>query len=391
MITARRGLRGRSIRVTLLFAMSLLLMAISAPPAAALPSPDCKENGNYEVCFTYGGTIQDLVARKIKAKIDATASSPQSGDYIRVAMYAWTFEDGGYGREIFDSLKRAAQNGVSVRVVTGDESAEVKRAFDDAGIDANYCADACTGETGSMHNKFFLIRKGDTQLVLQSSSNLTLSQAKHAQNLLISRNDPALFEHYLDYWQRLYAKSWTHGGQTWTDVDKARAGTNDLSRVYFYAMQDKTPLVGVLQNVTACTTGNDRIWLEASLFKESTDSTYTQDVAAELKRLVGLGCNVKVIFQKESSKRTLLGYGFPAARLKCDGAHHNKLLLIDAKYAGEWREAVFVGSYNIGVNSLQRSNDTMLRVINEWVTQQYVEQFQALWTNSAERTCDQDV
>lgn len=377
----------------MMFIMALVMTALTTPPANAatpyLPG-DCDEEGNYEVCVTYAGADapDNLIFQRIKGKIDATASSPGADDYIRVAMYAWDINAGSYGLAIAKSLKVAHDNGVSVRVVLGDDKGNdtTEEYFKNVGIDVVRCINACTGESGTNHNKFFLIQKGTTKLVLQTSTNLTDNQAEHAQNLLVSRDDPELFSHYVNYWRRLYDKDWTWGGDYWSEDERAREGTNDLSRAYYYPMPTKSPLVGVLQNVTACTTGNDRVWLEASLFDTS---SFSKEIADELKRLLAIGCNVKVIVQKQDGFDQLVyldRYNFPLNRVHCDGQSHNKLLLVDAKYAGEWRKAVFVGSYNITENSLRSSNDTMLRVINGWVTNRYIDQFENMWAHP--RTCD---
>ena len=47
---------------------------------------------------------------------------------------------------------------------------------------------------------------------------------------------------------------------------------------------------------------------------------------------------------------------------------------------------MFVGSYNLTENSATRANDAMLRVINGWVTNRYIEQFRQLWATP--RACD---
>lgn len=379
----------------MMFIMALVMTALTTPPAnAAEPANPgkCDEYGSYEVCVTYAGkgTPDNLIYQRIKGKLDATASSPGANDYIRVSMYEWDINS-TYGKAIAGSLKTAHDNGVSVRVVLGGESVndQAKAYFEGAGIDVEKCSGSCTEEPGGTnHNKFFLIKKGTTELVLQTSTNLTDSQGEHAQNLLVSRDDPELFSHYVNYWRRLYVNSWTWDGQTWNEADRARYGTNDLSRVYFYPMPEKQPLVGVLQNVTACAPGNDRVFVEASLFDKS---EYSREIANELKRLHALGCDVRVILQKQSGVNTLTnpllleGYGFQGG-VRCDGQHHNKLLLIDAQYAGEWRKAVFVGSYNITQNSLRSANDTMLRVVNGWVTNRYIDQFEKMWANP--RACD---
>ncbi|MGC0377324.1 hypothetical protein RKD28_004840 [Streptomyces sp. SAI-229] len=389
MITRPGADRRLSLRLTLLFIMSLMLTAVAAPPASAAAGT-CSEEGNYEVCVTYGGPDGPdlLIAQKIKAKIDATATTPDSGDYIRVAMYQW-FTD-GYGTEIADSLVRASSNGVSVGVIIGPDARNeaVRTKLVNAGIDVKVCTKACmpdqNGEWhGAAHNKFFLIKKGATKLVLQTSANLSNWQAQHAQNLLISRDDPELFSAYVNYWHRMYAGSWTWDGVTWSDDDKSPYGTNDLSRAYFFPQYSKTPLVGVLKNVTECTTDNDRVWLEHSTFHPG---SYSQAVIDQLNRLRGIGCDIKFIVQEETGRTELLNNGIPSTDISCDGWSHNKLLLIDAKYAGEWRKAVFVGSYNLTENSNYRANDTMLRVINGWVTNRYIEQFREMWTHP--RACD---
>ncbi|MDT9700031.1 phospholipase D-like domain-containing protein [Streptomyces sp. P17] len=378
----------RGTKLALLLAMSMMAAVVSAPPAAALAG-SCSESGNYEVCFTYGAGIEDrLIASEIKAKIDATADAKAAGatgeHYIRVAIYNWG-TDGG-GTAIADSLVRASQLGVSVRIVVGPSDSAITTKFKNAGIDLVYCPDACqTPGKGSMHNKFFVIKKGDTKLVLQSSSNLSEWQARHAQNLLISRDDDLLFSAYVNYWRRLAAGTWTYDGIAWdTDAKRMIDGSNDLSKAYFFPQPSSNRVADVLGNVSACTEGNDRVWLESSLVE---DEAYAREIIAELNRLAGIGCDVKVIVQEQSGSDILQKYGVASTDISCDGWSHNKLLLIDAKYAGEWRKAVFVGSYNLTDNSAHGANDVMLRVIDGWVTNRYIDQFRVLWTNP--HACDQ--
>ncbi|MCI3269700.1 phospholipase D-like domain-containing protein [Streptomyces sp. 7R015] len=377
----------RSFQLAFLLIMSLMAAVVSAPPAAAIDGT-CEESGNYEVCFTYGGGIEDrLIAAKIKAKIDATAAAAadgETGDYIRVALYNWDVDGGGTA--IANSLAAAAESGVSVRVVIGPSSQDIADILSAADIDWKYCGNSCMdADHGSMHNKFFVIKKGDTKLVLQSSSNLGKWQAQHAQNLLISRDDAQLFSAYVNYWRRLYAGGWTYDGVTWsTDASRTIDGSNDLSKAYFFPQPDSNRVADVLGNVSACEDGNDRIWLEASLVE---DEAYAREIITELNRLQNLGCDVKIIVQEQSGKDIIEKYGVDDIQIGCDGWSHNKLLLIDAKYASEWRKAVFVGSYNLTENSAHRANDVMLRVIDGWVTNRYIDQFQTLWTHPHD--CDQ--
>ncbi|WP_354604738.1 phospholipase D-like domain-containing protein [Streptomyces panacea] len=380
--------RRRSLTSTLLLIMALMVTVISAPSASAATS-DCEEStsGRYETCFIYGGGAPDLLlVSKIKGKIDATADATaagETGNYIRIALFNW-FADGG-GQDIANAVVRAQNSGVSVRVVIGPSDSGIRTQLVNAGIDVKYCAKSCMEtDQGSMHNKFFLVKKGDTKLVIQSSSNLGAFQAQHAQNLLISRDDDALFSAYVNYWRRLYLGSWTYDNVSWdTNTTRMIDGTYDLSKAYFYPQAGSNRVADILGNVSACEPGNDRVWMEASGLD---DSGYSQSIVAQLKRLRGIGCDIKIIVQKQEGHDILTGYGIAESDIHCDGWSHNKLLLIDAKYASEWRKPVFVGSYNITENSAYRANDAMLRVIDGSVTNRYINQFQALWMNP--RTCD---
>ncbi|MDG4833589.1 phospholipase D-like domain-containing protein [Solwaraspora sp. WMMD1047] len=361
------------------------LTAVATPAQAA--AGVCNEQGNYEVCSIFGGAAEDtLIARKMIAKINATANAAQSGDYIRVAMFAW--RKSGHGEEVADALVRAKQKGVSVRIVMGTEHVDsgIVAKFEDKDVDIDLvqCRDSCMPpERGAMHNKFIAIKKGDTRLVLQTSSNLDANQAMHAQNMLIVRDDTELFSAYVNYWRRLYARSWTWEGVSWNDDDaKNHYGSNGNSRAYFFPQPTKQPLPGVLRNVTECTSGNNRVWVQASHIDES---SFSQNVFIELGRLRALGCDVRIIVQKTSQMYIVSRYALPA---RCDGYNHNKLVLIDAKYAGEWRKAVFVGSYNLSENSNDRANDAMLRIINGWVTNRYIDQFNQQWNSPGQ--CDAD-
>lgn len=321
-----------------------------------------------------------------QGKVDATArasAAGESGNYIRIALYDWKADGGGLA--LASSLVNAADSGVSVRLVIGTAAAAVKTELAKADIGITYCADACaTPGSGAMHNKFFLIRKGDTKLVMQSSSNIGSTQARHAQNMLVVRDDAALFSAYVNYWRRLNAKSWTYDGVTWgTDASRTHDGGNDLSKAYFFPQPHSTRVADVLGNVSDCAEGNDRVWVEASLLDSS---SYSSGVIAQLNRLESLGCDVKVVVQKGAGRDTLLAKGIASSDVRCDGYSHNKVIVLDAKYAGQWRKAVFVGSYNLTENSATRANDAMLRVINGWVTNRYIEQFRQLWATPAPAT-----
>ncbi|GAA4899891.1 hypothetical protein GCM10023223_13900 [Stackebrandtia albiflava] len=366
-------------------ALTVMLAGFLVAPATAATtdSSGCTHTGRYTVCTTDPRVHADgkdlTIVEEIQRRIDAT----DEGAAIRVAMYEWDLDR--VSRDLVDAKAR----GVDVRVVIGtnddrpdrnDENIAILRS---GGIPVTQCADAClpNGDgvrAGAMHNKFFLISDASGDTVVQTSSNLTVGQVMKHQNLLATTGDAGLYDYYLGYWNRLSARSWTYGGVTWQDADRSRKGDHDLSKAYLFPMTSGDPVVAVLDNVTACRTENedDRIWVAHSLFERA-------DVRARLVELDTMGCDVKVVVGNTDDEawlqQPLPGGRLDSGKVRALPGQHNKFIVVDAHYAGEWRKVVFTGSHNATGNSLRNADDVMLRVIESSVVNVYIHYFRDLY------------
>lgn len=370
--------------------LSIVLAAVTVTAAIQLTgtgsaeaeTPGCVTKGRYRVCTTDphqapGG--QDFtIVEELQRQIDAA----EPGGSIRIAMYLWTLKRVAY------DLVDAHDRGVDVEAVIGtnddnpDGNDTVIGILRDGGIPVTECFDGCLpnrdGERrGAMHNKFLLIDDATGTTVSQTSTNLTGGQVELHQNLLTTTDDDTLHQYYLDYWKRLAAKSWTVDGDTWTNADRSRKGDHDLSKAYVYPVDSGDPVTGVLNNVDDCRTEDDRIWVTHSIAERT-------GVRNRLIELHNAGCDVKVVTAKVDDERFMQaevpGLGrLSTAKVKSHQGTHNKFMIIDAKYAGEWRKLVVTGSHNLSYNSLQNANDVMLRIIHNGVTNEYIEYFRDLY------------
>ena len=377
-------------RFTLLLVLSMALVAtvsgyrVTGAFAGAAASDRCTSSGRYTVCTSDPRLFDDgkdlTVIEEIQRRIQAT----DSGGTIRVAVYEWNLKRVAY------DLVAAKERGVDVRIVIGRNDKkptgndEVIAILTAGGIPVTQCADACLPNRdgvrdGAMHNKFMLIGDTTGKTVVQTSSNFTVSQVKHHQNLVATQGDNGLYDYYLGYWNRLNVKSWTYDGVTWGGDDRARKGDHDLSKAYLLPVNAGDPVVAALNNVTECRAENedDRIWVAHSLFERPA-------VRERLIELQNMGCDVKVVVARESDEswleRNVAGKGqLTASKVKTLARTHNKLIIIDAKYAGQWRKVVFTGSHNLTENSLRNANDVMLRLITPEVVNVYIHYFRDLY------------
>lgn len=338
----------------------------------------CTEVSSYTVCTTRPWERADGIDTSIVDEISRRIDTTSGRGTIRVAMYTWKLTG------LAEDLVEARERGADVRVVIGLDGSDpgsadaVRKVLADGDVDTVVCEDGCLPNadgqlTGAMHNKFFIVEDAGRTTVMQSSSNLTTVQLRHAQNMVVSRDDVALYRYYLEYWNRLAAKDW--GG--WTDADKAARGDKDLSKAYVFPRHTGDSVVATLNNVTACRDGDDRVWVTASGVGRTA-------VRARLIELQELGCDVKVVVGDPDDEKWMQqpvpGVGqLKAGKVVTFDLNHNKLVIVDAEYAGQWRKTVFAGSHNLSVNALRNSNDVMLRLINARVVNVYIGYFRSMF------------
>lgn len=361
---------------------ALTLQAVAGGPSAeadttTADTSGCTDVDGYTVCLTDPTQYDDDTDTTIVDELERQVQATESGDTVRIAIYEWNLEP------LAHHLVEAQDRGVDVQVVIGqnrqdpDRNDAVIAILRDGDIPVEQCENAClpNGDgvhAGVNHNKFFLFDTAESAKVMQTSSNITLGQTQVPQNMLVLHDDPDLFEYYTEYWDRMNAGSW----DGWGHEDKAADGSHDHSKAYVFPRASGDIVSEVLDNVDECREGNDKVWVAHSLFAPERQAV--RDKLVQLQD--DLGCDVRVVVNQAEDAEWISG-PIPADKVRVS-PNHNKLITLDANYAGQWREVVFAGSHNLTSNSLRNANDTMLRLIHPEVAGIYTDYVEALYDNA---------
>lgn len=333
----------------------------------------------HEASFSFprGGKADDA----LEAQLIRMIGMAPKGSIVRFSVYDLTRQ------KVVEALRLAVKNGVTVRAIlnggpkseidsedlTSEESVvgALSRAIGKGNL--TLCKrgrGACIGD-GINHNKFFLfssLSDGSTDVVVQSSANLTAG--KMHNNMVVVRNDTALYRGYLAYFKDLRAqkKDLSYG---------ARAkGAKTLAA---FSPQAKGDVVrAALGNVRCDKTSTIRVAM--AFFTEARGA-----VANDLVDLKKKGCDVRVVMREGGARlsdasivRTLKKGGvavgeFPAAT---GNNIHSKYVLVDAPWKGEdgqvsRRKFVFTGSHNFTAPALRANDETFLRIADDAVFAAY--------------------
>lgn len=367
----KKSLLRRAIGLGVTAVAALGFVAAPAMPAQATTLSGCHSDGkHYEVCFTdplhdKGTVIEDRLGQLV--------DSAHDGDTIRFAWYMWT-------RTALAKKVVAAKNrGVHVSLVL-DDKVKGSAAYDTlhAGkVPITWCT---TGKGSCLsthinHNKFFLFDLGGQKSVVQTSFNDTGVQLKLYNNMVRVIGDTKLYDYYLAYWNRLHDHSW-HG---WTSDDDRHGAGSLGTKAYVFPRSSGDPVLGVLNNVTDCRSGDATIYVAESKFTTARASIKHRLAYLHDKK----HCTVKVVTQQAADENwvqapTSDGYNLPNTAVRHLKLHH-KFILIDAKYAGHWQRMVFTGSHNLNENSLRHNDETLLRVHNAFVYDQFRRHFLGIY------------
>ncbi|ADD45340.1 phospholipase D-like domain-containing protein [Stackebrandtia nassauensis] len=370
---------------TLIYASALAVVAAGTVGATTYAQADastraggCTASGAYEVCFNDPAGGSDPL---IETRLRELTRSAESGDSIRVSLYTWT------RAELANDLVAAKKRGVDVKVVLdghnktdGNAGYTVLR---DGGVPVTSCSDnGCIGSNVN-HNKLYLFNIDGVKQSVLSSANLSTAQTGWYNNL-IRITDSGLYDYYQGYWNRMNAQSWTYDGVTWHDDDKVGYGSSTATKAYVYP-RGTDNVLGVLGNVTKCSTdgngdGNSdrKIWVAQSLFTQARES-----VRNKLADLQDMGCDVRIVVADGTTEKWVQssnsGGNLSDAKVGTVTNTHNKLILIDAYYAGKWQDVVFTGSHNLTGTSLDTNDEALVRVTDYFVFKEYRVYFDKLF------------
>ena len=329
-----------------------------------------------EIIFTkpMQGGLPDTA---IEAKLIELFGKAVPGSSIRVSLYHWSRVD------IANALIAAKQKGVDVQVVLdgtnedemGVEWKAVTLLRDGLGAaNVTECHDdgkfsACIGD-GINHNKYFLFSElsdGSKNVVVQSSANLTTTQLRKHNNMVVIRDDAALYAAYAAYWDDLHAQK--------QNLDYYHSVDGDTgTKVYFYPRASGDTILSILGNVE-CTPGTIRVGM--AFFTDA-----RLEIAQKLAALRGAGCDVAVILHDDAPDpgdkvlSTLKGAGV-GVTLYPEGPNgeglHSKYLIIHARYAGvDDKRFVWTGSHNYTGPALDANDETLLRLDDPGIIDAFV-------------------
>ncbi|MER7735726.1 phospholipase D-like domain-containing protein [Streptomyces erythrochromogenes] len=347
----------------------------------------------------------------------------ETGSEINGSMFLFNDEP------VATALIRAAARGVKVKMIVDAKALEQKdsqvpRLREALGTStaANSYLFSCPAGRGCIgtraglnsapinHNKFFLFSKvaGAENLVYQSSANLTESQRNNLYNNAVVIPDAGLHSTYRKYHQELVGRG---QGAGLTHYYKTRQ--DGPYETFFFPRQEKQgtsvtdpstdTVVSVLDNVRCLPDQGTKIRVAMFAFTR-------EEVAKKLASLRDLGCHVYVFYNgytKTDEGNSVSGDVLRAldggkvrklsAQAPCvaDSPNqpgqgvglHSKYLLIEGAYGDVDDTAlVFTGSANYTVPTLRGHDDTLLKISDRSVYQQFENNFDDVLSGTGAKT-----
>lgn len=316
------------------------------------------------------------------------------GSEVRIAMYSFTRD------RMADAMVAAHDRGVDLRIVLDESNliespplsdqysyrSAVQTLIDSIGttrvIRCNESnppdGGGCQGP-GINHNKFFLFSSlcdGTQNVVVQSSANLTNTQRRLHNNMVIIRDDPMLHAAYRSYWDALARQQLTPNYYQTADGSTGTRG-------YFFprapgagAEEDTDTIHNILADNVDCT-GGGRIRIMMAFWTMARG--YLVD---DLAQLQSEGCDVRVILAADSASPALRAHLerlFPSSQLVIALGVHSKYLLYEGQYLGSQRSLLWTGSHNYTGAALRENDETLLRIDDAAIFQAFEQNWDNAW------------
>jgi phosphatidylserine/phosphatidylglycerophosphate/cardiolipin synthase-like enzyme len=350
----------------------------AAPESAKTVTSGCNTSAAYEICFSSPAAKGGSDPAVVRHFIDIFKSAGE-GDSLRIAMFRWDIP------ATTKALVAAQKRGAHVEIVA-DEDMTTKPAGqsvmaqiesgDPAPGNVVVCKGACLPWRGSgpappsqdvNHLKFLLADIGGKKSVITSSSNFEGRQYSQV-NSMARVYDDAFYAFGMQYFQRLRAQSWSVGGVTWTDKQKAFPGPPS-AMVY----PRKGDLVLDTLKSVQCAKGMKTVDIMIAVVQR-------YDVRAQIGRLAKDGCKLRIVTTRDLIENWLQSpFKLPDGRtvdLNNNWVRtiitHDKVYAIHAKIHGQERYVVVTGTSNTTCGGLLYNDEMMLRLDGKWAFKTYV-------------------
>lgn len=394
-------IRIRSVVLALAAILLPLLLFASAPSVAAAST------GKAAVAVTNSTTFNDPAGvaadqNRIRDHIVDLINLTQAGAQITVSMYTFTDD------VVADALVAAKERGVSVRVIVdhttvtvtgGEYTTLVNGLGTDRGRPSWVLA--CPAGRGCIgtrvlasdpdgpinHNKFFTLSQvaGVNKVVVQTSANMTGTQRTDLFNNAVTIVDSGLYDIYQSYFADQLSNGASGSGLS-TYYKTPTSGTGPYKAYFFprreamgttYNNDASTDTVKLVLDNVSCS-GGTQIRMAANLFTRD-------EVAKKLVSLVSAGCSVYLAADgAPGSSSATVGdvlSGKLTQRVACFETRagnsvnvglHSKYLLINGTYDGAAnRKLVWTGSHNFTYPSLRANDETLLKISDPAVYDQF--------------------
>lgn len=358
----------------------VLAALLTLPFVAAVLAPTAANAAStFEAVFTYptlSGT-QDLA---IENKVIQLIGLAAPGSTIHAGIYTLTRDT------VTDALLAANGRGVNVQVVAEDDEpteAPAKQRLR-TGLPAGnftYCDDGCLTSTAGRinHNKFYVFSEltdGRTNVVVQTSQNMTTTQTRMHNNAVIVSGDAGLATVYRNHWAKLKARQ----PQTISGSGKSSDGKvevffsprNTSSDASTFGNSD---IAAAMLNDVTCPDGRIRVGMAFW-------TTARPNITSVLAAKHAAGCSVEVIADgDETALPDLADAGITVFGLPDGGCRypygnacyvsniHSKYALVEgvSTRAGVFKKYVYTGSHNY-TGAAKDSNDETLMKLDDAAT-----------------------
>ncbi|MFE9886466.1 phospholipase D-like domain-containing protein [Streptomyces scopuliridis] len=388
-----------------------------SPSRAESPSPSRLPAGAAAAPVTTGAIFNDPAGTpaqrdRIRDHVISLVDGSAAGSSITLSLY--TFTDDSVRR----ALIAAKERGVAVRAILDHKSHETVTAGGEyenlaAGLGTDRARPSwvmscpptrsCVGNRtiGSRainHNKFFLFSRtgGVEKVVVQTSANMTGTQRTDLFNNAVTIADPGLYDNYAAYFsdQLTYGAS---GAGLATYYRTPSSATDPAYKTYFFPRRETsgtdyrkdpaTDTVKLLLDKVACSsTRHSEVRMAANLF-------YRDQIASKLVAMKNAGC---LVYLAGDGNPNGGGVGVPSLgktvtsivsgkltqRVECwedpptSGAPkiglHSKYVLVKGTYDGVAnKKIVWTGSHNYSWQALRSNDETLLKIDNAAIHDQY--------------------
>ncbi|WP_455351384.1 phospholipase D-like domain-containing protein [Streptomyces sp. SYSU K217416] len=381
----------------LLSLAAALISVVTLAAATASAGPEALAVTTTATFNHPGGTATEQ--NRVRDHVVALINDTQPGTSITVSMYTFT-ED-----TVRDALIAAKGRGVSVKVILDRTSAtmnggEYDNLAEGLGTDRTKSSwvlacpvqRACIGSRvlagdtdGTInHNKFFLFSQvgGAEKVVVQSSANMTNLQRTDLFNNAVTIVDGGLYDIYQAYFADLL-KYGTESGLS----HYYKTPSSGAYKAYFFPRQEaagsefnddpSTDTVKLILDNVSCG-GGTQVRMAANLFTRNA-------VAQRLVALKSAGCSVTLAHDgAPGSMGTVVEStisGKLTKRVECyegrgagtaKAGLHSKYLLVNGTYDGAaGKKLVFAGSHNYTYPALRANDETLLKIDNPALYDQF--------------------